>query len=377
MRVAMITRTLIPGECGIGDFTLALAGALEATAAQVSLITGRSGSADARVHNIGDLWSTSSAERARNTLASLSPDLVVLHYTPQMYAGAVRGGADTLERFWADCGRTWRTALTLHEAYFRIWRYPPSLIRGTLEKARMRRLVECSGCVLTASQPLLEELRTWAGSGDLRYVPIGSAIPTAPDARGAWRASKGIEADEIVLTLFGGGTSLRWSRKHVDTVDAAARLGGHSIRWVFLGGIPPGWFSVGSPVHAPGRVDTVELSSWLQASDIFLMPHYSGICGKRSTLMAAMQHGLPVVGTRGDMTDAFWEQVPGVVITRRARADFAAAVLKLCADGRLRRRLGDSNRACYSDRFAWKRIAAEYRAIVTPPCAPAAAVDPT
>lgn len=354
----MITRTLIPGACGIGDYTLKLARALSSFSVEVALFGGRV-TADPRAREIGDEWDARTLSSALDLLREFAPNLVVLQYTPLMYAE--HGQAEALERFWESCGRQWRTALTLHETYFRVWRYPPSWIRGANEKRRMRRLIQRTHHVVTASQPLVDEVRRWGLAVDARYIPVGSAFDVSLGDRELWRTANGITKGDVVLALFGGGTSLRWLRRHVDEVDRVARARGLPVRWLLLGGAPREWFHLESPVHDPGRVSEEALSCWLQASDIFLMPHYAGVCGKRSTLMAAMQHRLPVVGTRTDTTDAFWDTAAGVTLTERdARAEFAAAVIRLVSDANLRVRSGDENRRFFDQYFAWDRIARSF-----------------
>jgi glycosyltransferase involved in cell wall biosynthesis len=96
-------------------------------------------------------------------------------------------------------------------------------------------------------------------------------------------------------------------------------------------------------------------------SDIFLMPHFGGIGAKRGTLMSAMAHGLPVVGTRGVMTDPFWSDVPAVALfDEKAEEDFTEGVLALCRDGGLRQSMGSQNADYFRANLTWPTIAAKF-----------------
>lgn len=359
-RLAIVTRTLMPGSCGIADYSLEFARALCARGEVVRLFGGRvSGAGDAE--GIGDDWDTPSLARAMTAIQRFTPDNVVLQYTPQMYCSPGRSDSLALESFWSDCGERWSTVLTVHETYFRPWWYPPSWRQGTSQKHRLERLVRSSRTVFSASEPLVREMMTWTGGTNVHYLPIGSNFQVASGGREEWRAARGIGPESFVLTLFGGGTSLRWLSGHVDTVDARLRRAGVAARWVLLGGVPEGWFDLRSPTHTPGRVTDTEISKWLQASDLFLMPHQAGVCGKRGTLMAAMQHGLPVAGTRGTMTDAFWSSVPGVMLTPIwSRRGLAEAVLEMARDGTRRKALGTANRSYFLEHFTWDAIASRF-----------------
>ena len=125
-----------------------------------------------------------------------------------------------------------------------------------------------------------------------------------------------------------------------------------------LGGIPESWFTLKLPVTSLGRVSEKDLSIRLQTSDIFLMPHYAGLCAKRGTLMAAMQHGLPVVGTETRMTDAIWKDHRGITLLARPDAEgFAKSVLELSRDGQKRLVMGITNQDFFNRFCTWPTIA--------------------
>lgn len=73
--------------------------------------------------------------------------------------------------------------------------------------------------------------------------------------------------------------------------------------------------------------------------------------------MAAMQHALPVVGTRTRLTDSFWEEVEGVrLVSRNSSTTFAQKVLELALDPKLRANLGQANQDYYHSHFSWPLV---------------------
>jgi glycosyltransferase involved in cell wall biosynthesis len=72
-----------------------------------------------------------------------------------------------------------------------------------------------------------------------------------------------------------------------------------------LGADPPCLTDIPSTVTviSPGRLEAGALAECLSAADVYLAPFADGVSSRRTTLMAALQHGLAVVGTDGPMTD--------------------------------------------------------------------------
>ena len=356
MKIVILTRDLPPTVCGIGDQSTLLAQQLQARGHRVALLAGTGAPAPDRTI-VERFWVPERMQELAKAIQALQPDHVVLEYTPLTFALEGRYPNPALAQFWARLGRQCRTTLVLHETYFRAWWHPPSWVTGPVQKWQMRRLVRDSHRVLTASQPLLDEVRRWSDRTRFGLLPLGTAIPVGPADRTALRNRHGIDAAERVLTLFGGGESLRRMAGHVEAVEAEFAARRLPLRWLMLGGIPAGWFALRRPVVRPGFLDVRDLSAHLQASDLFLVPHLSGLCAKRSALIAALAHGLPVVGTRGPYTDDFWGDVAGVTLLHRwPRRAFARATADLAGNEPLLQKQGRANRELFESRFAWDRV---------------------
>ncbi len=59
-------------------------------------------------------------------------------------------------------------------------------------------------------------------------------------------------------------------------------------------------------VGASGSIDAAAVSGHLLACDMLLQPYPEGITARRTTAMAGLAHGIPLVSSSGAMTESFW-----------------------------------------------------------------------
>ncbi len=366
MRLGILTRSLPPYTCGIGDHTLNLARHLRERGHAVELIASRGG-ADHGAVIVGQQLDEAWAQRVREATVRLRIELLVLQLTPQIYGDDSRTWRPILLELMTGISSLTATALIVHESYFRTWRRPQSLLRGTGQKWLLEALCRASDHVFTASQPLLAEMAGWGLRKPAALLPIGSNIPVANVDVAAFRAHKGIGESTLVLTLFGGGNNLKWMLEHVRLLERRLEANRVPHAWLLLGGVPQGWIQARGPVLVPGVLGLPELSAHLQMTDIFLMPHWCGVNAKRGTLIAALEHGLAVVGTRAFMTDALWRVAEGIALVDASDAwGFCEAVLRLASNRQRRRRYGELNRAFFLTHFTWVDIVSRFLSAVQP-----------
>lgn len=361
MHIAIITRRLPPEHCGIADHTALLARSLRATGHKVTLIASR-GRADEDSLIIKDEWRKKGLEQLSKQLDNLAIDHLILQYIPLGFLTNKRnpflatGHFLALKEFWQTCSQKWPTSLIVHETYFRKWLYPPSWLKGTIQKYLLKSLVQSSYKVFSASELLVQEMKGWGDSEKVISLPLASHFPISQiNRREKIRPEQKIAKGEIILTLFSGGNALRSSSSYVNKLDNYCHKKNIPIRWLLLGRISHKWFNFSFPVLAPGYLTTDELSSWLQMTDIFLAPHSCGLVARRTTLLAALQHGLSVVGTKGYLTDPSMAYIPGLILTSGIK-EFSQAVTKLSTNPKLRQHLGEKNKLYYEENFGWEKI---------------------
>jgi glycosyltransferase involved in cell wall biosynthesis len=109
----------------------------------------------------------------------------------------------------------------------------------------------------------------------------------------------------------------------------------------------------------PGRLEASDLARHLAAADLFVAPFVDGVSTRRTTLMAALQHGLPVVGTDGRLTDGVLRSSHALtLVSVDDRQGLSDAARGLAGDPGRRHALGAAGRELYERAFAWPVIAA-------------------
>lgn len=103
---------------------------------------------------------------------------------------------------------------------------------------------------------------------------------------------------------------------------------------------------------AVGGLSERDVSAHLSACDLMLQPYPDGITTRRTSAMAPLSHGVPVVTTSGHLTEPLWAASGAVALAPAAEpARLAAIAAGLLNDEAARMRLGASGRALYAERF--------------------------
>jgi glycosyltransferase involved in cell wall biosynthesis len=110
--------------------------------------------------------------------------------------------------------------------------------------------------------------------------------------------------------------------------------------------------AIADRLHAADGLDREEISVHLSACDLMIQPYAEGITTRRTSAMAALSHGRPVVTTVGCVTEPLWIESGAVA---SVPADDAAGLAPLAAsllqDQPARQRLGLAASRLYRDRF--------------------------
>lgn len=115
-------------------------------------------------------------------------------------------------------------------------------------------------------------------------------------------------------------------------------------------------------VHATDTLPAEDVSRYVSACDLMLQPYQDGVSGRRTSVMTALSHGIPVVSNFGKATESCWSESQAVLLTRPG--DIGAMVdltNKLFGDATERRRLGVAGRALYEEKFDVARTVAALR----------------
>jgi glycosyltransferase involved in cell wall biosynthesis len=106
--------------------------------------------------------------------------------------------------------------------------------------------------------------------------------------------------------------------------------------------------NVRSYLDLPGHVDNI--ADFLTALDVYVQPSRSESLGVAA--MEAMSVGLPVVASRvGGLPEVVDDGVTGILVPWGDPRKLAEAILRLCADEDMRRRMGTAGRKTVAERF--------------------------
>ena len=118
-------------------------------------------------------------------------------------------------------------------------------------------------------------------------------------------------------------------------------------------------------IQATGPLAAEDISLHLTACDLMIQPYPDGVSTRRTSFMAPLSHGKPIVTTSGPLTEDCWQN-GGVVPLAKAgdTAEFVKLVRGLRDDPEERERLARAARELYCERFEVDRIVAALRGSV-------------
>lgn len=210
----------------------------------------------------------------------------------------------------------------------------------------------------------------------IRQIPIGSNITTytpPPQEISALRQELGLIQGDKLLGYFGflneskGADTLLRALAQLDAAVHLVFIGGQTgssdaaNNESFLAGLRQLVTNLGlaERVHWTGFVADRQVSAFLRAADVMVMPYRDGVSLRRGTLMAALAHGRCLITTTP--TTATPELVHGRnvwLVPPDAPAALAEAIQTVLGNATLRQGL-ESGATQVADLFTWEKIAGE------------------
>lgn len=411
LRVCLVTGEYPPDEGGVADYTRCLAQALVELGVGVDVVTsrrergpagrgrGRGDEGLARlerdvaasraaapagnddridVHRIVPGWGWSVLPRLRHFVAAARSDVVHVQYQAAAYG--MKPAANAIP-WWLGRTTDVLTAGTYHDLLVP-YLFPKA---GRVRDWVTRLPARTADVILTTNADDHARVAAWRPRGRHALVPIGSNVPDAPPAgydRAVWRASHGLPPEARLLAYFGFLNQSKGGRVLLDALGRL-RAEGRDARLVMIGGR----VGASDPTNAAylaefeadaaarglaealswtGHVPPAEVSAWLRAADVAVLPYADGASYRRGSLLAALEHGVPIVTTLPAPTGG---ELPALVDGQsallmaagdgQALAEAGGAVLD---DSALAARLSEGARAVAAH-FGWDAIAARHVAL--------------
>lgn len=236
---------------------------------------------------------------------------------------------------------------------------PRRLILRWQNRRRLVTLLRLASAVIVAEEIYRRELQAARVCGEktIHVIPVGSNITrggTAPlrdgglvlFAQPAAFRSEHLAALAAWLSESADRPQLTWIARSLDELQRA---------WRDVA--PPG-----SPaVRLVGGAGELVVSELLMHATVGVAPYANGASGRRGTLAAMLQHGVPLVTTTGISTDSWLQTSQAIVgVADDDPAAFVNAVVALLRDDGARRQLSRNAEALYEAHMAWPRLAEQY-----------------
>jgi glycosyltransferase involved in cell wall biosynthesis len=120
---------------------------------------------------------------------------------------------------------------------------------------------------------------------------------------------------------------------------------------------------LGGRLHATGVLVADDVSRHIRACTVMMQPYPDGISSRRTSAMAPLAHGVPIVTTEGPLSESVWREAGAVVLVPSGEAGaLAQAVASLAADPARQRELSRKSRQLYDSKFHIRHTIAALRA---------------
>ena len=374
----MINWHLITGEYpprlgGVADYARLVAGGLAAAGDGVNVWTGPSAGPHpddpgVAVHHLPDHFGPRALAVLDRALGRSPNHRVLVQYVPQAFGCKAMNLPFCL---WLFARRRRRPLVTFHEVMFPMRRGRP--LRHNLLGAvtrLMALLVACSAADIFLTAPIWERvLRIYAGvKGPVSWIPVPSNIPLVEDLAAARALRRGYAGEGVLLGHFGTYPPdikpllCRLLPTILTDNPALAVLligsGSSNLREALLRAHP----EFARRLCATGPLPPQEVSHMLSACDLMLQPYSDGVSTRRTSLMAAIAHGRPVITNSGITTEQLWAETGAVALSPSCDLDaMRALVAQVVADPGARAGLSAKARELYASRFALRHTIAALR----------------
>jgi glycosyltransferase involved in cell wall biosynthesis len=367
--VAFVCGDFPPTISGVGDYTAQLARALARRGHEVHVIT-------SRLENVGG-WSAPGVVVHRAVRSWRLRDL------PFLLTGLQLLGHDTIVhvQYWCPAyGR--RLLINVLPTALRLTR-PACPVVVTVHEFRMHTLrwkcrvmpmVSSARGIVCVDPPDEPAVRRWVRFNRplTQCIDIGSNIDpvvTDPHQRSSWRRALGFRDADPVAVFFG---SIYAGKGFFDVVETVVRLRreGMRLQLLVVAGRAPEVAAAYErralvALERLAGVDTQvildappwRVSECLHLADVGIFPFELGAASNRGSLLAALEHGLPVITTRGVMTPPDFDERFGVALVPANNVDaLSVAVRDVLASPARQAQMRTRSLAALAN-LSWDRIA--------------------
>jgi glycosyltransferase involved in cell wall biosynthesis len=319
----------LPPDCGgVGDYTAQVARALAACGDKVTVCCPPGTGTPTALTGVDlvvlpDTYGRASRQQIAAHVAARDTTVLV-QYVPTAYG--LKGANVPWCRWLLDLSRRADVRIMFHEPYFTYGWKP--LHQGPLSfvQRRMARiLLQAGEETYLSTDSWRRHLIPYAAEGARRRfvtLPIPSSIPRCDRAENAAERRRAfIGRSRALVGHFGtygthvapmlrDATALLLSEESAVSFVCA---GTGSDR--FVADLVAAHPQLADRVHATGRLAALDAAAVLSACDLVVQPFPDGVTTRRTSVMAALHNGRPVLTTTGHLTEPVWSDTGAVAMT--------------------------------------------------------------
>lgn len=373
---AIITGEYPPQPGGVSDYTRLVARELAGAGDNVHVWAPSCGLPDAcdkgvTPHRLEHGFGVRGLRQLSREISGLpQPRRILVQYTPHGFGFKAM---NLLCPMWLSRLRKEHVQLMFHEVAFPFVRCQPLRHQFLAWTTRAMALLAARGAQeVFVSVPAWGDVlrRLGATRSSPVWLPVPSNLPDRISAQavGAARDSLRATADATVIGHF--GTYAPHQRETLTSVlPRLLSRNGHRIALLlgrgseeFAGELTGRFAAPSGYIHATGELPAQELAAYLAGCDVLVQPYPDGVSSRRTTVMAGLALGLPIVTTEGFLSEPIWRETKAVELAPATSPDdLAAAAETLLADPRRREELGARAKNVYATTFAVDHTIARLR----------------
>lgn len=348
-----------PAGAGVADYTAQVAAGLAARGADVHVHAPAplAPTLDVAVHPLPDLFGASTCRALAQTLGRQPGTLLVQYVANALGRRGMNIGFCRWLRQQHEAGADVR--VMFHEPYFYFgWRRPWRNVLAIVQRRMARELLRASSEAYLSTATWRRYLEPWAPADlSMHVLPIPSSIPRVADEAGLrrWRGRFGTRVAGHFGT-FGSDVArelLPLLRQLLLQEPSLTFVGVGDGSDRFVRDLRLRDRALQDRVISTGRLDPADASAALQACDLLVQPYPDGVTTRRTSAMAGLANGVPIVSTDGALTEGVWRETGAVALVRPGDpAALADLVSTLLDDERARRGLAARGRETYVREFA-------------------------
>lgn len=356
VRWAILTGEYPPQPGGVADYTRQVAAGLAAGGDAVTVFAPPHAlgpepeDAGVVVARLPDHFGPRGLVALDHALARLRPDRILVQYVPHAFgwkamnlpfAAWVAARARRLAPVW----------VMFHEVAFPFrWRPASHAVLGAATRVMARLVAGAADRVFVSAVAWAARVRTLCpGSKPAEWLPIPSNIPDAAGPA-VWSAPGAVIGH---FGTYGPATAAlleaALARLLIDAGRSAVLLGRGAA--AFRDRLAARHPTLADRLVAPGELPPAELAARLRGCDVLLQPYIDGISTRRTSAMAGLANGVPVVSNLGELSDPLWVSLGWPTLAPDADTLAATAATILALPPAERAELGRAGAALYHERF--------------------------